>query len=911
MKGRTRRWLRRWLEGAGPVAIIGAVLGVAFFIIWVAATEPSLRARLGGALFLVLLIALLIYIYSLVSQPALKVFSPVSFPGSDPTTRERALAAILAVESARPSFVYVTPPPDELSALLSDLKRTGFAEIFGSPGEGKSTLAYHACYRLHLEGFQVHQLRTDVVASMTWTELEGAVLSQLDRLNRRRKVIIMDDAHQLPYGEDLSGLLRHEAQEGHGKYVWVETQLLDEVAALERAPSRVRVDFGALLPHLSDLLSNSAVLGDDLRGRVRGLEDAILAAERGQIQDAWHFNFVATRGGEHLERSLDQLSPVELVVLFLISAATVISGQVELALTALVANLQELPLAWLADSLRQGSSSFTDTIHSLGQSTSQRGPMLRFRRESATDPGRVQSLHYNSARAVIRASLSRQALVSDLLASVRTLLSNDHRKCLYVGVLHRDLGSQAAQFDAVNQEWLTGFLNDPLPDTMGVYGPLLRGIRRVAPDIARTILEELDARRVGERISSVSTGQLGGAAHFLHELESRRADVLGALDARRVAERISSVPAIELDRAAHFLDELDSRRTDIIRALDLTRLAAAASGSQVTEFAQIVHMAQSLGDRGREFIALLDLSTLGLEAQTISIEQVHSLRRLIELTNGRREQFVDALLANSGAARLGQVLSSAGPDSLQEIANLLVALGQEQVTLLEALDYETIGRAASRSQRDQIRGLTLLVARLAEPYRTCLIKRVDWLRVLQNASVEAGLLRATGGCLEGLRKASELSGVVVTTVAAAGVLHTRKEALRDAIRSAYQEAGANPDRWKSRYQGVGKFLWHCSQLHGDLALELQAETIDDLADNLRLAPSMLGPAQQLLSVLDALDPDGARRLLATERIREMLTRFIATRGWEPEEAAMAEWLPLLERHTPELAKDLRAGLGLT
>ena len=92
--------------------------------------------------------------------------------------------------------------------------------------------------------------------------------------------------------------------------------------------------------------------------RENRFSEAISGVSDGKIRDVWHFNFVATRGEERLTNELQSLSRVEVLVLFLISARTVMSGESEISTDYLLNHLSVLKkrLAWLDEELKTMSS---------------------------------------------------------------------------------------------------------------------------------------------------------------------------------------------------------------------------------------------------------------------------------------------------------------------------------------------------------------------------------------------------------------------------------------------------------------------------------------------------------------------------------------------------------------------------
>jgi hypothetical protein len=99
--------------------------------------------------------------------------------------------------------------------------------------------------------------------------------------------------------QDLHIILQQEAKEGHGKYIWVETEFYEEKQKEIQSDKYIQIHFQSFL---EDLLKNfyqsqDPTLQKALKERIEGLEDAIERVRKEKIRDAWHFAFVASRGG--------------------------------------------------------------------------------------------------------------------------------------------------------------------------------------------------------------------------------------------------------------------------------------------------------------------------------------------------------------------------------------------------------------------------------------------------------------------------------------------------------------------------------------------------------------------------------------------------------------------------------------
>ena len=606
------------------------------------------------AFWFVVLVALyfvskvLFYIYLKSSTtPAIGYLEETNFGKPDKNTILKAIDGILNTEKVAPFYVHAAPKCKEVEAIKSRLKKTGFAMVSGGPGEGKSMAAYHAAYEFQNEAqYRVYELRTERLENKTGKEILDEVLFQLDSLKGKRKLIIVDDAHKLAIKQDLNETLQQEAKEGNGKYIWVETELYEGDKEGIQSDTHIQIDFQSFLSDLQRELyeSEAPILKEALRGRIEGLEDAKKRANKGAIRDAWHFAFVASRGEERLKQEITYLNDLETLVLFLISAYTVLSGESELSINYLLNKLDNLKFGWLTEALRK--LTFSDAIKSLQEHkyeprrNYERRSMIRIYDKSKSDRGYIASLHYNFARAVIRASLLRKKLVRDLLSSVKELLTSDYRKCVYFYVFHRDLEEYAAEFDRENKDWLVKFISNPLPE-LKYYPPLLRGIKNVAKDIYNEIIRNLDIPRIAKEVSNAEVGQFQQLAQLLNAIGDRRDELIKNLDLTQLGTQANKAKIEEFVQIANLLIALGDNRNKLIEKMDLKIFAKTASDAKIEQFNNLAHLLRELEESKSLLSMQLDHDTLVQKANQAGPYDIMGLTMLIaELEEEDRSKFI-------------------------------------------------------------------------------------------------------------------------------------------------------------------------------------------------------------------------------------------------------------------------------
>jgi len=557
----------------------------------------------------------------------------------------------------------------------------------------------------------------------------------LDNLKGKRILIIVDDAQKLAIKQDIITILQQESKERHGKYIWVETEFFEEEQKGKESESYTRVDFQSFL---QDLLKNfyesqNPTLQKALEGRIEGLSDAIARVKEGKIRDAWHFAFVASRGEERLAQETDHLSDLEMLVLFFISAYTVLSWESELPSNYYADKLENIRFGWLTDALRK--SSFSDAIRSLQKQTKDRKSMIRIYDKSKSDRGYIASLHYNFARAVIRASLLRTRLVKDLLSSVRELLTSEYRRCAYIDIFLREIGSYAGAFVKEIKDWLIGFLSNPLPDKLLCYVFLLRSIKNVSKDIYEEIIGRLDVDRIAEKVREAEPRQFDPLANLLKTLGSRRDPLIEKLDLVQLSKKAADTEAQQFAQLAYLLKTLGDLRYELIEELDFVQLSKKASDAEARQFAQLGDLAKSLGDREAELIEKLDLMKLLEKAGAAEVDQI---AHLLNALGDRRDELIEKL-------DLAQLSEKAGAAEIVPLALLLNALGDRRDELIEKLDFVQLSEKAGAAEIDP---LALLLNALGDR-RDELIEKLDFVQLSEKAGAAeidplAHLLNALG-----------------------------------------------------------------------------------------------------------------------------------------------------------------------
>jgi hypothetical protein len=240
MKRKNKRWIRR-LFGLQLVPL-SVIITIGGFILNFLPISDSIRPLIFVDFILICLG--LLYIYTMAYTPKVEYFERIDYGIPDEDTIHKAVRGILNTEKAAPFYVHVTPSFKEIETVYSRLTDNGFAMITGRPGEGKSMLAFQSAYRFQNESYySVFMLKTGDLERKTGGEILDEILIQLDRLKGKKKIIIIDDAHKLAMMKDLFIILNEESKEGHGKYIWIETEFSGEEQVSIDPDKCIRINF--------------------------------------------------------------------------------------------------------------------------------------------------------------------------------------------------------------------------------------------------------------------------------------------------------------------------------------------------------------------------------------------------------------------------------------------------------------------------------------------------------------------------------------------------------------------------------------------------------------------------------------------------------------------------------------------
>lgn len=277
------------------------------------------------------------------------------------------------------------------------------------------------------------------------------ILNELDGLPCKfnapvLKLILIDDAHRLPFAYELEKQLRIEAAQGNGRFIWVTTDL-DPFDKTKRKTGDLSINFQSYYLHLVSMLyqSKDVRIRNLMAGRFPKLDLAIAQTKEekngltkqkdSRIRDAWTFNFVASDGFAKLKEDILKFKEEEKYILYLLSAHTAIKGEEPLPATEFYNLCKKSEPFWF----QLPYVEFEKTLRALFEqkpedaSKEKRRMMLRLSEDSHKNVS-AESLHFLFATNYLREASRTfpDDKRKEMLTAVKAILSDDWKKFRYL-----------------------------------------------------------------------------------------------------------------------------------------------------------------------------------------------------------------------------------------------------------------------------------------------------------------------------------------------------------------------------------------------------------------------------------------------------------------------------------------------
>ncbi len=271
-----------------------------------------------------------------------------------------------------------------------------------------------------------------------------------------------------------------------------------------------------------------------------------------------------------------------------------------------------------------------------------------------------------------------------------------------------------------------------------------------------------------------------------------------------------------------------------------------------------------------------------------AVEQLEQVAQLLTALGPYRARVTEEL----DFTKLAIECNTAQIREFVQVSNFLKNLGQEKSKLSMLLDLDRLVQKALRLGPYDIAGLTMLIAQLEEEDQSKLIREVDWVSLCLKCPVHIDLLNALGACLENLWKQAEITSSKSSIEKVAQHLQANAAKIKQEIGKAHTRL----------YSGVAKFLYNYNQVDHQLAKQMAAEIISQLAETFAVKPAWYHGAASMINALYAIDPSLAASFVENNKVRGRIQLSINTHDWSQSEEGLSHLIGAFYRSAPKLWK---------
>ncbi len=675
-----------------------------------------------------------------------------------------AIEGIFSFSKSRPYYIHVTPPNDEISEILREIESKGFIHIHGKPGEGKSMLAFQIVYRLlQSERYFCYSLNLNKLSEKN-SEVIPELLNELDVLScqfdyRTRKLILVDDAHRLPFQHDLEQIFRTEAEQGNGRYIWISTDL-DPFDKLNTNKGDLNIDFRTYYPKLVRELYRSGHPAVErlMANKFPHLDKAIRDAEAGIIRNAWVFNFAASNGFERLKEDISRLSSEEKYMLYILSCYTAMTGESPLPVTEFYSYCIKFPPAWFHLSFKEFKEVLIALFEQKAESpgSAKRRMMLRFERGEGNNEY-VESLHFLFATNYLKeifVSVS-ETLRHEMLNGARALLNEHWIRFRYMNVFTYSIRADAKVFFRQNADWWKNYFEHLQVEHLRQLGLVVNNMLAVdAPLVDELFTADYFQRQAGffERIL---INRFSSLASFIHSFPlKQKGEIQTALHITHLSGQIMQVREENLQQAAELINATGIRKKELLDILvgspQLDNIINVLRHTTIEGMGQAAVFIDAFGARKNEILSKLIDSNYAVaftnETLKASLKNIHNAAHLLYATEGHNKILIDTIVTRGGLDIIAEKFSGARIEQFSSLESVITAFGSYNEELMDRwVDKMGVDNFISEFSRidsrtvSQAAGIINSFSRRREDLLRALMKSEGYIKIceeIRNAGIE-------------------------------------------------------------------------------------------------------------------------------------------------------------------------------
>lgn len=729
----------------------------------------TLTLPIINSIFLIIIYSIFIFIiliasYSIskliqnINTPGSKYFSSIGFPKPTKEIIEKAVQGILFSDKSKPYFVHGAPVNKEISQVFENLNRYGFVWINGSPGDGKTMLAYHVLYAYHkgtglkkrLTGLlffwlkcRVYELNINRISHAS--EIEK-VFEELDSLKGgKRKLILVDDAHKLKFEEEWRNEFAEEAKERlNGKFIWISTNYLEKVKSDNSG--YIHLDFEAFYPKLvSELYQTNNTVVNQVLNKYTGLKEAEKLKQRGKIKDPWHFNFIASNGEHRIFELLEKLSDkkdeqdVLLLAVFLFSVRNIITGEKEINQTEFSNLLSKIDIPYF----RKIIESYPPNKIISDIAAQEKGRFLIIENRNSLDRGFLLAPHYKMSINIIKTITNRisdSVLIKQMIDASNLLLTNNFRETLYLGIYFNSLGKYQEYFLIKKGEYIRRFLTEIETDHLQVYPAFFKLLNNYHPQFLDETLSDEYIDIVAPKLTFTKSNKFTALGEFIRIFGNKKDKLLGKFEDSGWENLSLEVGRSEVENLKQVADLIyvlgndKGKLIDNFHDADWVNFAERINRAEVTQFSQIADFVNSLGKDKENLIGKftdqlwVNFARKVIGAEALHLKQVADFLHVLGLS---KEKLIGKFKDQDWGTLAKNIASHVEVHNFKQISNFFDALGKENEKLMSRLsddDWISITEKAKHAEVTQFSQLEAILNALGK-YKEKIIgnfKDADW-----------------------------------------------------------------------------------------------------------------------------------------------------------------------------------------
>ena len=892
-----RRSERNW----GKLKDIATILSVPTVIVTVIISFILLKYHLELLIVILTIILNLLFLGIIVFYHRKRIFGKLKnkeffstgfdFRQPDNETIENAINGIFSFTKSQPYFIHVTSPNEEIKEIFNAFVENGnnFIHIHGKPGEGKSMLAFHAIYQIERNYIIrdiitcTYSLKLDILADRNKDVIKD-ILNELDCLSTdynepALKLILIDDAHRLPFSYELEQALREEASQSNGKFIWITTDL-DPFDKMSKKRGDLNINFQSYYLQIVSTLyqSKDKRIQSEMIDKFPKLEKAKSEAEAGKINNPWTFNFVASDGFEKLKEDILKLTDEEKYILYLLSAFNTIVGEGPLRDTEFYVICIKNKPTWF----QLLFSDFQKTLSQLSEQKPEnimkekRRMMLRLNRDVKNNVW-VESLHALFATSYLKeVSIAfENQLRLEMMKGLNALLDDNWKNFRYLNSFLVSIGNNADLFLEQNKDWIKRYFNNLEQNHLHQYCLVIKQLLKFNEPLFTNIFTDDYFQRNSFFFNQLPIYRLQAFANLIRTLPPKlKIKLIEKLDVSKLSDTISNATIENLNQGADLINAFDNHKekllNELIKEKKLDNIIEQISNAHIENLKQAADLINAFDNHKEELLNGLiknkKLDNIIEQISKVTNENLIQAADLINAFDNHKEEITLRINFNF----LNKQINEWQQPALISTWRLVTALSQMASKLLFPFSHEKFILLSYQIKGNNIRALTSIFGKLPHAIQTLLLDKFPWVDLLNKSSRTHffylnNITRIMNFGLQSQKHKEKFKETLREYIA----LHRE-----DFIKMIYTTRSTN-------YRALYNSILILSQISEIEIATILKDSINGFCKHFEIFPSIASYISRLLYLFYSIDPDIAYKIFLhkkenEESVNQQLKKFLSS-----------------------------------